>query len=141
MRFHRLCAAGALGALLTAAIAGCTASADVGPPAPPSGCSADNSVSCSEGTGWSCAAGDNPENETSGLSCSDPTSDGSNDDFCCFEWTYGSTCTPDDALTTACQSGSYGYRCQAGDDPSSLDSSLNCSSPTPDGADDDFCCQ
>jgi hypothetical protein len=122
------------------AIVGCTASASVSPTTPPPGCGQDSSVSCSEGTGWSCQAGDNPENEQSNVSCSIPTPDGPNDDFCCFEWTYGSTCTPDDGLTSVCQGGSYGYRCQAGDDPTSLDSSLNCSSPTPDGSDDDFCC-
>ena len=124
------------------AIAGCTASASVSPApsSPPPGCSQDSSVSCSQGDGWSCAAGDNPENEYANLSCSVPTADGPNDDFCCFEWTYGSTCTPDDGLTAVCHPGSYGYRCQAGDDPTSLDSSLNCSSPTPDGSDDDFCC-
>jgi hypothetical protein len=127
-------------ALVFLALAGCTASASVSPSSPPSGCNTDSSVQCSQGTGWSCAAGDNPQQESSGLSCSDPTPDGSNDDFCCFDWTYGSTCTPDDGLTSVCQPGSYGYRCQAGDDPSSLDSSLNCSSPTPDGSDDDFCC-
>ncbi|HEX8790567.1 MAG TPA: hypothetical protein VF765_06415 [Polyangiaceae bacterium] len=127
-------------------IVGCTASASVGPAnrtpdEAPAGCGKDSSISCSEGTGWSCGAGDNPENQQSNLSCSIPTPDGPNDDFCCFEWTYGSTCTPDDALTSVCQPGSYGYRCQAGDNPASLDSSLNCSSPTPDGSDDDFCCQ
>jgi hypothetical protein len=130
-----------LGVAMAAAIAvlaGCTASASVSPPA---GCSQDSSVSCSAGVGWSCSAGDNPEQEQSGLSCSEPTADGSNDDFCCFEWTYGSSCTPDDGLTSVCQPGSYGYRCSAGDDPTSLDSSLNCSTPTPDGSDDDFCCQ
>jgi hypothetical protein len=121
-------------------LVGCTANASVSPPSAPSGCGEDSSVTCSQGVGWSCAAGDDPENEQSNLSCSEPTADGSNDDFCCFEWTYGSSCTPDDALTSVCQPGTYGYRCQAGDDPSSLDSSLDCSSPTPDGPDDDFCC-
>lgn len=124
------------------AVVGCTASASVATSAPsaPPGCAQDPSVSCAQGASWSCAAGDNPENEQSNLSCSTPTPDGPNDDFCCFQWTYGSTCTPDDSLTSVCQAGSYGYRCQPSDDPTSLDSSLNCSSPTPDGPDDDFCC-
>jgi hypothetical protein len=121
------------------AVVGCTTAVSVAPSAPP-GCDQDSSVSCSHGVGWSCGAGDNPENEQSNLSCSTPAPDGANDDFCCFAWTYGSTCTPDDGLTSVCQPGSYGYRCQAGDNPRSLDSSLNCSSPTPDGPDDDFCC-
>jgi len=126
----------ALFACLGAAV-GCTASVSV---SPPPGCGQDSSVSCPLGVGWSCSAGDNPEVEQSNLSCSTPTPAGSNDDFCCFQWTYGSTCTPDDGLTSVCQPGSYGYRCQAGDTPTSLDSSLNCSTPTPDGPDDDFCC-
>jgi len=123
-------------------IIGCTASASVSPPPPsaPPGCGQDSSLSCHQGSGWSCPAGDNPENEQSNLSCSVPTADGPNDAFCCFEWTHGTTCTPDDNLTSVCQPGSYGYRCQASDDPTSLDSSLNCSNPTPDGSDDDFCC-
>jgi hypothetical protein len=122
------------------AAAGCTVSASVEPLSPPPGCSADSAVSCAVGVGWSCAAGDNPESQQANLSCSLPRADGPNDDFCCFEWTYGSTCTPDDGLTSVCQPGSYGYRCQANDNPASLDSSLNCSSPTPDGPYDDFCC-
>jgi hypothetical protein len=122
----------------------CTASATVGTapsPSPPSGCSPNGSVSCSKGVGWTCSAGDNPEAEVSGLSCSLPAPDGPNDDFCCFEWSAGSTCTPDDGLTSVCQPGTFGYRCQAGDNPSSIDSALNCSAPTPDGPDDDFCCR
>jgi len=121
-------------------VGGCTASASL-TAGPPAGCSADASVACSQGQGWSCAAGDNPEAEVGGLSCSDPTPDGPNDDFCCFDWTYGSSCTPDDTLSSVCQPGSFGYRCAAGDDPTSLDGSLVCSTPTPDGPDDDFCCR
>jgi hypothetical protein len=131
-------AAGAFAAATLLALAGCSSSNDPG--SPPSGCSSDSSVQCAQGVGWSCAAGDNPEAEQSGLSCSDPTADGSNDDFCCFEWTYGSSCSPDDGVTATCQPGSYGYSCAAGDDPSSYDSSLNCSSPTAEGSNDDFCC-
>lgn len=126
-----------LALLACVAVIGCTASASVSP-TPPTGCAQDTGVSCAAGDGWSCAAGDNPENEQSNLSCSVPSPDGPNDDFCCFAWTYGSSCTADDGL--ACQPGSFGYQCQAGDDPTSLDASLNCSSPTPDGPEDDFCC-
>jgi len=141
MKLRDGCVACAAGALLLVFV-GCTASAGVDAGGPPNGCSVDSTVVCAQGDGWSCAAGDNPEAEQSGLSCSDPTPDGSNDDFCCFEWSYGdSSCTPDDDLTAVCQPGSYGYQCAAGDDPTSLDSSLDCSSPTPDGANDDFCCQ
>jgi hypothetical protein len=140
MKRHRQTSVSWTAALVVLALVGCTANASVAPASPPSGCGADSSVQCTQGTGWSCGAGDNPEQATSGLSCSEPAADGSNDDFCCFEWTYGSSCTPDDGLTSVCQPQSYGYRCQAGDNPNSFDSSLNCSDPTPDGPDDDFCC-
>jgi hypothetical protein len=113
----------------------------------PAGCTADSSVDCSGSgaDGYSCAAGDNPEAEDSSLSCSTPTTDSSgNDTYCCFSWTYGdSSCTPDDDLTSACpDADSYGYQCDSGDDPSTLDSSLNCSTntPDPDGVHDDYCC-
>ncbi|MGH7293312.1 MAG: hypothetical protein ACRELB_00185 [Polyangiaceae bacterium] len=140
---HGVLRAAAALPLVTALVGGCTASAGISAGgSPPAGCSVDSSIVCSQGAGWSCAAGDNPELEQSGLSCSEPTPDGPNDDFCCFDWTYGdSSCTPDDQLTGACEPGSYGYQCAAGDDPTSLDPSLVCSSPVPDGPSDDFCCQ
>jgi hypothetical protein len=49
-------------------------------------------------------------------------------------------CTPD--LTIACSGGATGYACDAGDDPTESDASLNCSTPTPDpgGVLDDYCC-
>jgi hypothetical protein len=113
----------------------------------PAGCTLDSSVDCSGSgaDGYSCAAGDNPEAEDSSLSCSVPTTDSNgNDDYCCFGWTYGtSTCTPDDDLTSACPDpDSYGYQCDSGDDPTSLDPTLNCSTntPDPDGVHDDYCC-
>jgi hypothetical protein len=128
----------AVGVVVAALVVGCSASAGIG--GPPPGCGTDSTVSCAQGEGWSCAAGDNPEAEQSGLSCSDPTPDGSSDDFCCFSWGYGdSSCTPDDELT--CAPGSYGYRCNSDDTPDSLDPSLNCSSATTDGTQQDFCCQ
>jgi hypothetical protein len=111
------------------------------------GCTADTSVDCSGGgEGFSCDAGDNPEVEdtTDSLSCSTPTANGSEDDFCCFVFTGGSstTCTADDTITCP-DSDSYGYLCaDASDDPTSLDASLNCSTPVTDsdGTSSDFCC-
>jgi hypothetical protein len=129
--------------ILCALGSGCTASASARASiTPPAGCSPDDSLVCpAGGDGWTCAAGDNPELEEPGLSCSVPRADGPNDDFCCFAWTFGTTtCTPDDEITSVCAFPSYGYRCAAGDDPTSLDSSLSCSPPTPDGSSDDFCC-
>jgi len=108
-------------------------------------CTADTSVDCSGGgAGFTCPAGVNPERGES-VSCTTPViaPDGS-DQYCCFLWSHGfSTCTPDDELTAACLSGSYGYQCaDPTDDPTSLDSALQCSTPKPDfdGRDTDFCC-
>ena len=113
---------------------------------PFTGCTSDTTVDCAGGGyGFTCPAGDNPELFGPGVSCSEPViNPGGNEDYCCFRWTYGtSTCTPDDDLTAACSSGSYGYQCVAPtDDPTSLDPGLHCGAPTPDfdGRDTDFCC-
>lgn len=125
--------------------AACTGTVSIEPPPPrergAAVCQADSTIRCASGVGWSCAVGSAPSDYVSNLSCSAPAFDGDHYDFCCFEWTFGSTCTPDDALTTACEPGSFGFRCRAGDDPNSLDASLVCSVPTPDGPDDVFCCR
>ena len=104
------------------------------------GCTQDSTLNCSGGGfGYACAAGDNPEN-TDNLVCSDPTANGSEDDFCCVVDTgVPSGCTPDDNITAACAEG-YGFSCAAGDNPDTGDGSLVCSDPTPDGSNDDFCC-
>jgi hypothetical protein len=131
------------------AVVGCQAQAGIGVEPDIGGCGQDSTVDCSGGGwGYSCAAGDNPENEDSSLSCSIPTPDpNGNDDYCCFTWSPsggGSTCTPDDSLTSACPGpDSYGYVCaDPSDDPTSLDPSLNCSQGVPDadGTSTDFCC-
>jgi hypothetical protein len=112
----------------------------------PTGCSPDSTVDCSGSgaEGYSCGAGDNPENYDN-LVCSDPTPNGSEDDFCCFPGGSAfsqTTCYPDDSLTSFCQDGSYGFQCDSGDDPTSYDATLTCSDnqPDPDGVHDDYCC-
>jgi|GEM_PF-1996566 hypothetical protein len=142
MRFHDVAACVAFALVGSACGSPTPSSPSVSPPA---GCTPDSALVClGGGDGWTCSAGDNPEAEVAGLSCSVPQADGANDDFCCISWTYSTTtCTPDDDLTAACDYPSYGYKCESGDNPDTLDSSLNCSAPTPDpdGVDDDFCCQ
>jgi hypothetical protein len=117
--------------------------------APPAGCSADSTVGCTGGaTGFSCAAGSNPETENPSLSCSTPTTDSSGHDlYCCFAWSGSpTTCVADDSLSSFCAAaggGDYGYKCVNGEDPSALDSSLACSFGSPDATDpslNDFCC-
>jgi hypothetical protein len=125
-------------ALALVLAAGCTVQAQDS--SPYANCTQDPSLACVAGAdGWRCAVGTNPEQEVANVSCSNPQPDGPDDDFCCFAWTYGSSCRPDDTLQ--CAPFSYGYVCTAGDNPQTLDSALNCSSPTPDGPNDDFCCQ
>jgi hypothetical protein len=147
MKLHRISAVGItlfLGLGLAIAGGGCTASVSASAGPDIANCNADSTISCTGGAyGYSCAAGSNPEDEDTTLSCSVPTADGSNDDFCCYEGFTGSTttCAPDDELTSQCPDpDSYGYQCAAGDDPTSYDASLNCSSSVPDGSQDDFCC-
>jgi hypothetical protein len=143
MTSHRLLASAvalAVAAALAAVAAGCSVNANVGATiGPPGPCTTNGALSCISGAyGWTCPANYNPEDQEAGLSCSVPQPNGPNDDFCCFQWTYGSSCTPDNSLV--CAAGSFGYVCAAGDDPSTLDPTLTCSAPTVDGPNDDFCC-
>jgi hypothetical protein len=104
------------------------------------GCVADDSLGCADSaTGISCPGGTTPD-DTAGI-CSDPTtnSDGT-DGFCCI--TIADTgCSQDDSVT-GCEYPSFGFSCTGGSpDPSSEDSSLNCSTPTSDpNGNDDYCC-
>jgi hypothetical protein len=114
----------------------------------PANCTTDDTIDCSGGgTGFSCDSGDNPEAEDSTYDCSEatPDSDGVHDDFCCFTGFSGtsSSCVSDDDITVSCSPDTYGFQCDSGDDPSSLDPTLDdCSmaEPDPDGVHDDFCC-
>jgi hypothetical protein len=113
----------------------------------PTNCQADGTLDCSGGgTGFACDTGDNPENEDPTYSCSTPQSSAGEDDFCCFTGfaDSSSSCTSDDNLTAVCPDpDSYGFQCDTGDNPVTLDPSLdNCSTATPDadGMHDDFCC-
>jgi len=113
----------------------------------PTGCTTDDTLDCSGGgTGFACATGDNPENEDPTYDCSTPQSNAGEDDFCCFTGFTGSSssCVSDDDLTSVCPDpDSYGFQCDSGDDPSTLDPSIDqCSTATPDadGVHDDFCC-
>ena len=116
------------------------------------GCMMDDTLACSGGAvSFACPSGDNPALADTLLTCSIPAACadpcGCEDPYCCFPTPAGfssATCVPDYALTSVCPRGrsSYGYQCVRGDDPSTIDSSLTCSSrtPDPDGVHDDFCC-
>jgi hypothetical protein len=134
-------------AVAALAAAGCTASASAGPDdtSVPTGCTADSTLNCEPGSdGYSCDTADRPETEDPSLVCSDDATPDSNGnlDYCCITFaTSSSTCTEDDSVTATCEFPSYGFSCATGDDPTSLDSSLNCSTPTTlsDGS-DGYCC-
>ena len=110
------------------------------------GCITDNTLGCSGGAyGYSCSCGDKPGATGPQLPCSTPRANAGEDDYCCFidPSGFGPTCEPDDTLTSVCpDADAYGYRCDTGDQPSTLDTSLHCSDPTadPDGVHTDYCC-
>jgi hypothetical protein len=115
---------------------GCTVTSTTSTPPPPSGssgCSADSTVVCSVGTGWSCSDSSQPEDTNSGLVCSQDTGTGT---FCCTT----SPCNYD-ATVTGCESGTQGYSCASGSpSPDSSDSTLVCSVPTTTSGEDTYCC-
>jgi hypothetical protein len=116
-----------------------------------------SAVTCSVGDAWEVPAGDPaPDSDpSSGLSCSvDPVTDPATGDdvYCCFDVSSGSTCTADASLTADCQAACaadasnpcqpgnvFGFTCASGDDPTSLDPSLNCSADP--SATGNFCCE
>jgi hypothetical protein len=108
------------------------------------GCSADATLDCSadpSSTGMSCVGGATPDTTTQ--ICSFPSPQGGGvDGYCCVPITPSSstTCAPDDTVT-GCQYPSIGFSCLTGDNPTSLDASLTCSTPTTVGTEDLFCCQ
>jgi hypothetical protein len=119
----------------------------------PTTCGIDPGVDCGSATGYSCAAGDDPPDQTDfSLVCSVPTASGSEDLYCCYENTDTNTGTcSSDSSVQGCQpdsSGvpSYGFSCTGPDTPTSDYSSLDqCSDPTEgvDGAGNAallFCC-
>jgi hypothetical protein len=111
----------------------------------PTNCTAASDVtdSCGSGNGYACNPGTTPEDDDPTRICSQPTVNGGEDDFCCYDsgFTAGS-CTPSDATTDACAEGTYGFTCAAGDtDPSTQDSNLSaCSVPAGDSDTDFYCC-
>jgi len=132
-----------LGALASAG--GCTASASTS--SSDNSCGQDDSVSCAGGAqGYSCNAGDPPPDASdSSLVCSEPTTVGSADTYCCYTNTVtgvsGPTCTQDDSVSCPDPS-SYGFSCTGSDTPDEdFGSNLNCSMPTTasDGA-QTYCC-
>jgi hypothetical protein len=129
---------------LAVAIAGCTVnntssgtSNDGGTDGGSSTCSTDTTVTCTQGTGWSCTGSDSPE-ESNPLVCSVGTAATGKTEYCCVTWTTVSTCM-EDAMVTGCQEGT-GFSCTGSDTPDQSDTSLVCSSGTADTGKTDYCC-
>jgi hypothetical protein len=146
MRLHLVTAVVAGSITLSAFLLGCDATVTTTTTiSPPAGCSTDSSLICRRGsTGFTCSTGVNPEELDSSLSCSIPVRDSAGDHFCCFVWRGGSTCTPDDNVTSFCSDpSSFGYSCAPNDNPETTDPTLVCSTPSVDPVTggDDFCCR
>jgi hypothetical protein len=94
-------------------------------------CTQDSSVSCtdSNATGYQCTSTVSPDQENTGIACSNGTADGSNTDYCCIPSSSSVTCTQDSTVS-GCQAGSFGFSCTGSDTPSQEDSNLTCSTGT-----------
>jgi hypothetical protein len=109
---------------------GCTANAEVAPPA--AGCAQDSSVvGCgSPSTGYSCGNGESPDQSDPSLVCSVGTVSGDGLTlYCCIQFT-SSSCSADPSVQ-GCVGDSFGFSCTGTDTPDEADSSLTCSSSTP----------
>jgi hypothetical protein len=133
---------GLAGGACVLGLLGCTASAQVSPPPPSSGCAPDDAVvGCdSPSSGFSCGSAESPDQTDSSLVCSDatPSSDGLLL-YCCIQFT-SSSCAPDSSIQ-GCAGDSFGFSCTGPDTPMDADTSLNCSTPTPGGGGELlYCC-
>jgi hypothetical protein len=96
-----------------------------------SSCGFDPNISCVSGaSGYSCAIGAAPPDQSDAtLVCSVPTAGASDDEYCCFTNTTtasGSTCEQDPSVT-GCVPNSYGFSCTGSENPDVDYSNLNCS--------------
>jgi hypothetical protein len=100
-------------------------------------CGADSTVTCTQGSGWSCTGTDSPE-QSNPLVCSVGTANAGKTDYCCVTWNTVSTCSVDTSVT-GCQEGT-GFSCTGSDTPDQSDTSLVCSAPTQSGGKNNYCC-
>lgn len=124
-----LAAASSLVLSVAAAVGGtgCTVSAPVAP-----SCGVDDTVSCSDGVGYSCTDGDRPEDSSSSLVCSYGTAGNAGATlYCCLHAAPASptSCQPDPTVT-GCAAGSFGFSCaDAAEPPNAAYPSLRCGAP------------
>ena len=112
---------------------------------PPAGCTTAGACT-GDSVGYSCGPGVNPEKVDPSLACSAPIAGANGKEmYCCFTGfrdPSAGTCQPDDDVSLACASGTFGFSCAVGDsDPTTQDDSLSaCSASTTMGDQDDYCC-
>jgi hypothetical protein len=104
----------------------------------------DLSLACDPGsTGFDCPRGENPEATDSSLICSDPSPQtNGTDGYCCATLSGTTTCTQDTSIQD-CAYPSVGFSCSGTDTPEQADTSLTCSTGTPDPSSGLtlYCCQ
>lgn len=105
-------------------------------------CAADSTVTCTQGSGWSCTGKDSPA-DNNPLVCSTATVSASGDkvDFCCVASSgVTSGCMEMATITANCAQGATGFQCAGSQTPDQTDTSLLCSTGTTDGSNLDYCC-
>ena len=105
-------------------------------------CSADSTVLCSQGSGYSCAGQQTPAQTDSTLVCSTGTAGNAGSTlYCCATGgTVSGTCAPDPTVAN-CAAGSAGYSCTGSDTPPQADTALSCGSGIPGNAGSTlYCC-
>jgi hypothetical protein len=121
-----------LGAALVlgvAAIAACTASASASAGSG-STCAQDSTVTCNDGTGYSCTGNDAPQDSDSSIVCDygQPGNAGSTTYCCLNQVASSSTSCGYDSTVAGCVPGSFGFSCaDANEPPNAAYPSLTCS--------------
>ncbi len=133
--------------LVMTAMSACTATVNGGGgPGPgdngiPATCMSDSSVvGCVGAAGYSCTGADSPDQSDTSLSCSSGTPSGGETLYCCIDATSVASGCSVDANVVGCAGGSIGFSCTGSAEPQQGNTSLVCSSGTPSGGANLFCC-
>jgi hypothetical protein len=112
---------------------------DAGTDSGASTCAVDTTVTCQQGTGWSCTSTTETPDDSNPLVCSTGTADTGKIDYCCVTNSGVSSTCSQDSTVAGCQEGT-GFSCTGTDTPDQSDTSLVCSTGTPDTGKTDYCC-
>ncbi len=125
-----------------AAVAACTASVSAGA-GNGTTCAQDSTVSCNDGTGYSCTGSDAPQDSNSSLVCDygEPGNAGSTTYCCLTAVATSSSCGPDSTVG-GCVPGSFGFSCaNATEPPTAAYPQLTCSTGQQGNAGSEiYCC-